>query len=514
LWYSDNIHSQIETIEFGFENVTESPSIRLHTSYDGVFPVDDEQWSANDHALSETSINSFLSDAHAGNHVDTNAYREVSAEGAPAILHKSDLDPAIVAAWGAFVLDSGYIFIPLMFEALTEGQGDLVVTFKNAQGEDLGSSRVSLDLRDVQAFYEHWSVGNDTETNYADIPFEANLISPTRPTAQFTWDDFTDDYFVFTHGWNTELDERLSFAETTYKRMWWNGYEGQFGLYSWPTDTINDAPTNGIVGFAIGAASNLTDLDNFNRSERRAYESAEGLRDLLSDLQSDRYFGNVSLLAHSMGGVVASEALRREVVLASQPEELVQNVILTQVAMSADAYDSVAADMDDWNVFGISDAGVPDHPNLYATYPDGNGTLYSQIGGAAENIYNYYNEDDYALGVWKSNQNAKHGGGIVGFDTGYTYAYIDGKTFNTPTGLQALEEDITSSYELLAYAVRSYSEAVGAVEIDGSIVTSVNIKDLFTIAGAAHDHSGQFNRSLVDNDEYWDELIKNIGGLA
>ena len=61
-------------------------------------------------------------------------------------------------------------------------------------------------------------------------------------------------YILFVHGWNMETWEKDRFAETAFKRLYWQGYQGRFGEFRWPTDYdftgsfwIGIAPTRTIL---------------------------------------------------------------------------------------------------------------------------------------------------------------------------------------------------------------------------------------------------------------------------
>jgi hypothetical protein len=44
-----------------------------------------------------------------------------------------------------------------------------------------------------------------------------------------------NQYILFVHGWNMSPTEKTFFANTAYKRLWWQGYQGRFGAFHWPT---------------------------------------------------------------------------------------------------------------------------------------------------------------------------------------------------------------------------------------------------------------------------------------
>lgn len=100
--------------------------------------------------------------------------------------------------------------------------------------------------------------------------------------------------------------EKDRFAESAFKRLYWQGYQGRFGEFRWPTG----------YGFTGSFWDALTDPRNFDNSEYQAWQSAAGLLNKLNDLNAE-YPNHVYMLAHSMGNIVAGEALR----LAAQDED-------------------------------------------------------------------------------------------------------------------------------------------------------------------------------------------------
>lgn len=94
--------------------------------------------------------------------------------------------------------------------------------------------------------------------------------------------------------------ERRAFAETAFKRLYWQGWNGRFALFSWPTEYVRD----GILWQAV-------DPQNYDRSEFQARRSgAVTLSIVLNGLRNNFQADKICLMAHSMGNVVLSEALR------------------------------------------------------------------------------------------------------------------------------------------------------------------------------------------------------------
>lgn len=198
---------------------------------------------------------------------------------------------------------------------------------------------VTLDLRDIKQFYTEWEIpyivgGNDLRT---DLSFE-HFTTPASPvrTSQVVGVPFFsgDDTTVLVHGWNmtdgVNNDWKAAFAETMYKRLYWQGYRGEFVAFNWPTFSNEEGPFGGPL-----EVFNQT----FNPSELQAYRSAQALRDILEGYRGEfPALQPVHLLAHSMGNTVVGEALRQWAVDPNTTDPLVTNYVAMQAAVSSGAY--------------------------------------------------------------------------------------------------------------------------------------------------------------------------------
>src|SRR5207248_690562 len=120
------------------------------------------------------------------------------------------------------------------------------------------------------------------------------------------------------------------------------GYKGRFGTFRWPTFFFTSA---------------IPPVHHFDASEHRAWASSLGLLALLNELNETAFRGNVRMMAHSLGNVTASEALRR-----SLSGQIVHTYVASQAAISAHAYDVVAPEMQ-------YDSGLgPTTPNVFGYY--------------------------------------------------------------------------------------------------------------------------------------------------
>jgi Alpha/beta hydrolase of unknown function (DUF900) len=372
----------------------------------------------------------------------------------------------------------------LLFDAVGHGSGQLVLAIYNSDGTvKLAESQpIYLDLQDVKEMYERWTVGDDPNT--APLTTASVVADPYSYDSTIPADN---TYILFVHGWNLAPWEKDAFAETAFKRLYWQGYKGHFGEFRWPTG----------YGFTpiIGT---ITDARNYDNSESNAWASATGLLNKLNDLNTI-YPGHVYLMAHSMGNVVAGEALN----LASN--QVVNTYVAMQAAVPAHCYDSTTANR-----------VTPTTPDRYAYYWTDSSPSYFNSSAGAGTYVNFYNINDWALGWWNVDQNFKPDEGLA--FPGYYYST---PSDTHPMGFYKIigSDDInlffpTNTYEIFAYADPAWSYALGAqADVNGRF--SGNQVDLFSSPygfGSEHNgHSAEFNSDNMNRAIFWNKLIEEMG---
>ena len=115
-------------------------------------------------------------------------------------------------------------------------------------------SEVALELKDIKQMYEIYEV----DTGKVSIALAGAASTSIDTINALSVNDISDsryrfkneavvynensheseDYILFVHGWRMKPYEKTFFAETAYKRLWWNGYKGRFGVYHWPTEWV------------------------------------------------------------------------------------------------------------------------------------------------------------------------------------------------------------------------------------------------------------------------------------
>lgn len=215
----------------------------------------------------------------------------------------------------------------------------LEVRLEDASGAEVVSSKTYLQLYDITAFYDHYSVGTGTSgppSASADPPIQAASRS-LKPNLRVPATD--GSYILFVHGWRMKAAERVNFAETALKRLYWSGYQGRFGLFSWPTEYFDKPPW--VTSTVEQLFRVLGNAQNYDNSEAIARRSGAPLASLLSAGSLSTF--KVSVFAHSMGNVVVSEALKQA------STTLVNTYVATQAAETADAYNPAAPERNSTN---------------------------------------------------------------------------------------------------------------------------------------------------------------------
>jgi hypothetical protein len=497
-----------------------TPSIKLYKQYDATggtsYLTDDYQASVQ---LAENAIL-------------TQRYRsdDVASPSAHTVVTLGDLFVLPQALW--FGLSGDTLKRSLLFEGCTAGTGQLKLVILKRDGTnytEVGDGPgVWLDLKNIRDMYEHWTVGQ------GPVPYGGGAPAALSQASSFTYTAQSPEeskYILYVHGWNMEQWEKERFAETAYKRLYWQGYKGRFGLFSWPT-------TNGFDGIH----SAITDSTNYDRGEFSAWRSASLLEQKLAQLNG-QYPSRVYLLAHSMGNVVAGEALRR----AGQDGlgVIVRTYVASQAALPVHCYngslsDNLDADVPASGIVRAFDGGWPQTANAYKSW------LAANSAAVAKRV-NFFNINDYALwrDVWQLNQWLKpdHPDFCANPpDPQRTYRYLD--DINQPPtqdgfgwlrpGAQVDPSDrpdlnnrwmavlrlgnaadVKDRYEIMAMACESRSKALGATSFNEGLDASLWLGSIWPTdpSGDARPysrhkwHSAEFRSTNMLQKGYWQALL-------
>ncbi|HEV2208587.1 MAG TPA: LamG-like jellyroll fold domain-containing protein [Verrucomicrobiae bacterium] len=397
-----------------------------------------------------------------------------------------------------------------LFEAGAAGSGQLTLTIIRGGTNDIAQTSAWFDFHNITDFYEQALVTNVLQ----DWPsmVETNLASgfTVLSYAKLNPGD-TKQLAVFVHGWRMGVWDWYNFSETMFKRLWWQGYQGQFAALRWPTRNANTElfPQMGYI--------------TYNRSEHIAFKSGTGAAAYLNDLRNRFPDYTISGCAHSMGGIVMMESLKELVGTGQQP---VDNCVLMQAAVPAQCFDTNAPS---FQMFTNTENVVPT-PDIYRDYARGI-TNALRPGGK---IANFFNPDDFALWTWQLNQAFYVanllGNGVTtmkpnaffGYSTDGTnstlstnvwnqsfYAIIYGGYYgNEPT------RAVTDPLELMPFVARPRSLAVGAQpNVYGQIQgQQLDLENQLGFGAEISDHSGEFNRNIQEPPiwPFYSELRTNL----
>jgi hypothetical protein len=392
---------------------------------------------------------------------------------------------------------------------VSNGTGGLTLTISQGGTNVLAQTTMYIQLVDIKQMYERWTIGDSPSVPaYTNaVPAEEGLLQPF----QYSYNPASDSntpYALYVHGWNMETWDKDRFAESAFKRLYWQGYQGRFGVFRWPTES-------GFKGVWTQLARNPSEKDNYDRSEYTAWRSGAALLNKLNDLNR-QYPGHVYLLAHSMGNIVAGEALRL-----AGANQVVNTYVASQAAVSAHTYDT--------NIPNYSFSDSPwvlqcKTPNIYGNWFEGN------YGGGAGTVVSFYNTNDYALqrSAWQLNQLLKPDQYVPIGGSLWDYSY-NGLTNDPPPwnhfekavslGVTIVNFDIvnllTNRYEVMALAAESWTTAFGATPGVQNIRRGVDLSQLWPpdLTHPTHPfdehfyHSAEFRGDYWQQQGYWRELL-------
>ena len=394
---------------------------------------------------------------------------------------------------------------------VSNGIGQLTLTITDSTGSNvLAQSSQWIQIKDIKEMYERWSVGDNPNLAPTNMPYLAKYDLP-KFTSAFQYTQPTDTntpYILFVHGWNMSPYDKDIFAETAFKRLYWQGYQGRFGAFRWPTDY-------GFDGTLLQLILHPTEKDNYDKSEYEAWQSGEGLLNLLKTLDAE-YPGHVFMLAHSMGNIVANEALRL-----AGTNQVINTYIASQAAVSAHTYDT---NVPNYSFYYPPWSYHADTPNIYGNWFLGNN------GNGARRVINFFNVNDYALqrSVWQLNQLFKPdqlvSDGLLLWDYGYNGTTNDPSPWNNFYKVNNLVPPLTvnfdivgsllNRYEVMGYDAQSWTTALGATPNIQNVAATVDLQTLWPSPDPLNNnyashyyHSAEFRGDTVWEWNYWNTVL-------
>lgn len=393
-----------------------------------------------------------------------------------------------------------------IFEGVSEGWGRLAITLRQADGTKIADGPgVWLELKDIRRMYQR----GDSATAH---PWEAVAFEPDPAEAR--------QVIVFVHGWRMSPQSAGNYAETMYKRLWHRGFKGRFAAFHWDTWWCDAAGWVPWLGGAIDAY-----LARYNDSENIAWRAAPALRDFVNGLPAD-YARN--MVAHSMGNIVAGEALRQGLDAA--------NYALLQAAVPAACYDDADSvrctdqyEHSAWPLrFTMWDNVTPDgDPGPETRQLAYRGRLQNIPG----NLVNFFQPEDYATSyAWEiNNDQTKPEGGAFAANFHYAPDNPDGQRLYkyqlvplpVPPGgtVELLDHYLEDPFEAMPYACHTWGKAAGAWGPTAGKLDPANAVNLGSATyqlpdqsktGFGEDHSAEFNARIQDLKAFYDTLLDKL----
>lgn len=477
-----------------WRNVVGAPAIQLYPAVEsnGGRGYLQDMEVARQHSLSHSPL-----PAYATAVVDKSLTRRTIKPGTRFIFQK--------AAWSSLPQRRQFYFL---WEATAIGKGDLVAVVLRGNQVVAESAPLHLRLLDVRQMY-HQAEGLPAE-GFPE-PYRSLSQQPVLPRLGLTETppiDFRDEQpisIVFVHGWNMSQRESLTFADTMYKRLWHQGFRGRFALFRWPTDDL--------FGLEVLDPNLHT---SFNFSEHRAWVYGAVLKMFLERLPTEM---DRNVVAHSMGGVVLTSALRNGAAL--------RTGIYMQAAIPASVFDSRPT-LNYSPLVAAEPASSPlfETPDAYAAERGYRGLL----SPVEARLFNYYNEDDFALqtgdfvyGLIKANwivnqiQQRPH---LHRNANGVSYSWPGGrKGMMGPPRFwlyrpeyKSFGRQVISQQEIWAFNARSRSKALGAEGRTANLVAPGRARNLgdWKMLAARADHSGQFTRTIQELVPFYTQLLRDV----
>lgn len=383
----------------------------------------------------------------------------------------------------------------LIFEGVTAGKGQLVLTFWK-DGKKIGESGgVWIDLKNIKEMYVRGKGAPETNQGHPwDNPrLETSYVQDPNGFAFEKPVDEEKTVLVFVHGIHPPFTNtndaylgNINVAETTFKRLWQCGYKGRFAIYKWPALTPAD--------YSILTSWNLTNIiqSDFNESEWRGYQYGKGLYNFVADQPMDY---QRHIFSHSQGNAVVAAAFCDYAMPA-------KTWIVTQGAIPISCYDS---DISHYTI------------NYSSPSPD-----TAQEGGyrgwldqaVSARVVNFYNEQDRVTGaVWEANHSmVKPNRRDLGLYT-FQYRIVSGQRKvekyllgGDPT---LWSRDVTELEESMSMLVQSRSRAIAhGPNVHGEVDESIDLHNEF---GFDNEHGSQWERDIQNGVwGYYKRLLDEI----
>jgi hypothetical protein len=389
----------------------------------------------------------------------------------------------------------------IIFEGVERGKGKLVVTIHDKNGLSLGEGGETwIQLLDVREMYQRARIVNEPEA----IPHPWD--NPNPPAQAWSWDPWDWPYSedpdakpitaVFVHGWRLRYMDFMNWSDTSYKRLWHQGFKGKFYSFRWASFSADNN------GLPYGLDEELEDNSGgssiiippggltYNASEYRAWLCGPALASFVNQLPNP---GKRSLFAHSMGNVISGAALRSGM--------SVQRYAMCNSAVAAMAYDPTRIHPD---YTGYKTPDTDHDPAIRNGYG-----LASKFSGLANmpQIFNFSLPADEALKGWLSNNKffkADHN--KYYWYQEYPEPMTTYRLFYNP--FQNNFRNVTGLPEAMGYLTQSRSLPAGADLLTAGSVNNAAVD--MTSWGFGKTHSAVWRWSNQKSHLFWENLVEKL----
>jgi hypothetical protein len=423
----------------------------------------------------------------------------------------------------------------LLFEGVQEGKGELMLVVVRKKSDNTwekvseGGS-VWLQLDNIRRMYVR--VHSEPMASNFPLPWESSVAtSPppfpytestdhtiTIPDSNLGWGagDTTENLsqfpfvptageenkcVVFVHGIDLDVPTQQGYAQSFFKRLWWEGYRGRFVAFRWSTVLSTDGLFGGMGPWGPGEENTSI----FNSGEYRSWKSGAGLKKYVDALRTQLGSGSViGVAGHSLGNIAVSEALWQGM----RPNSYVAMESAVSVSCYYWSNPGPGEPLPPANLRLVNaESGRPTPLDTAAGGYYGNLASLQSIAGL--NRVSYYNADDFWLATgrtapswgsketnWVKNHEAykpddRYVIGQYKYDPSVYWSKFE-------RGVSFLRT-VTDRHEKMSFISRSRSSAIGAVSappgFQGFEMRFSNPYG-YGFGQARYDHSGQFQRNI------------------
>ena len=379
----------------------------------------------------------------------------------------------------------------LIFEGVTAGTGELMLTITDSNGNQIAQTGVWLDLHDVKDLYEQAHIAGIPSSNFpvTQMTNASTFVSDHELPANLAE---ANQMIVFVHGWRMGFWDYQNFSDTMFKRLYWAGYQGRFAALRWPTLSKDD------YNILPEVLSDEISKSTYNRSEYIAHRSADGTSAYFDWLKSRLPDYTISVAAHSMGNIVMMDTLKLQLAAGSHD---IDNYVMMQAAVPAHCYDTT---LPNYSLFTTAEVTSPT-PDIYRGYP---GDISAAVNGQ---ITDFFNTNDFALvtGTFLG-YNVSWEGNEVTFKPDYVWGYTSDGTncYQNTLGTRL----VTDPREQMAFVARPRSKAAGgsagvASQVDGG---DVDLTARFNFQNNYYEHSAEFNYNIQRVEPFYVTLLSTL----